>query len=218
MSWDPRNADWQQGLAASHQNIGRILADQGDLATELASYRSCTRIREKLAADDPSNGLTRRYLAIADEEVGDILLLPGDRVGALEKLRLAVARFRALATENPENLLLRGDLGSALKELGDAERLDNDFESGLSNLNEAPSIFGRQSLRRKRRVDFNSRAFCRARNDKTERSIGYFLAHLNRISGAVLLPYRLFARHWGRRRFRFGATARETEADQSRAE
>jgi hypothetical protein len=48
--------------------------------------------------------------------------------------------------------------------------------------------------------------------------LGYFLAHLNRINGAVLLPYRLFACHWGRRRFRFGATARETEADQSRAE
>jgi tetratricopeptide (TPR) repeat protein len=139
---DPKNADWQQGLAASHQNIGRILADQGDLTAALASYQSCTRIREKLAADDPSNGLTRRYLAIADEEIGDILLLKSDAIGALEKFRLAVARFRALATENPENLLLRGDLGGALKELGDAERLDNEFESGLTNLNEALSIFG----------------------------------------------------------------------------
>jgi tetratricopeptide (TPR) repeat protein len=103
---------------ASYQNIGRILADQGDLTAALANYQSCTRIRGKLAADGPSNGLTRRYLAIADEEIGDILRHKGETVGRLEKLRLAVARFRTLATKDPENLLLRGDLGGALKATG----------------------------------------------------------------------------------------------------
>jgi hypothetical protein len=54
----------QAAQRASYQNIGRILADQGDLTAALASYQSCTRIREKLAADGPvewSDSTLSRY-------------------------------------------------------------------------------------------------------------------------------------------------------------
>jgi hypothetical protein len=55
--------------------------------------------------------------------------------------------------------------------------------------------------------------------DIAERSLGYLLARLSQILGSVaLLSYRLFAHCRGRGRFSFGATTRETETDQGRAQ
>jgi tetratricopeptide (TPR) repeat protein len=52
---DPDNAGWQRDLAASHNNVGGVLQDQGQTQAALREYEAALRIAQRLVALDPTN-------------------------------------------------------------------------------------------------------------------------------------------------------------------
>ena len=62
---DPTHAGWQRDLSVSHNKIGDVLRDQGDLAGALQAYRARHAIAERLAADDPSHAGWQRDVAVS---------------------------------------------------------------------------------------------------------------------------------------------------------
>ena len=47
---DPGNAGWQRDLSVSHNKIGDVQREQGDLAAALTSYRASLAIAERLGS------------------------------------------------------------------------------------------------------------------------------------------------------------------------
>ena len=71
---DPNNAGWQRDLSVSHNKIGDVLVDQGDLSGALDSYRPSMAIRERLAKADPNNAGWQRDLSVSRSKIGDVLV------------------------------------------------------------------------------------------------------------------------------------------------
>jgi len=69
---DPGNAGWQRDLSVSHNKIGDVQREQGDLAAALTSYRASLAIRERLAKADPGNAGWQRDLSVSHERIGDV--------------------------------------------------------------------------------------------------------------------------------------------------
>jgi len=61
---DPDNAGWQRDLSVSHNKIGDVRVEQGDLSGALESYRASMAIRERLAEADPNNAGWQRDYAV----------------------------------------------------------------------------------------------------------------------------------------------------------
>jgi hypothetical protein len=69
---DPANAGWRRDLSVSHNKIGDVLRDQGDLPAALVSFQSAMRIAERLAQSDPTNATWRRDLERIGKRISDV--------------------------------------------------------------------------------------------------------------------------------------------------
>ena len=71
------------GIYGSHDSIGNVLVEQGDLAGALAAYQASLAIAERLAQADPGNARWQRDLSVSHNKVGDVLRAQGDLTAAL---------------------------------------------------------------------------------------------------------------------------------------
>ena len=71
----------------SHNKVGDVLSDQGDLAGALAAYRESLAVSRRLAEADPSNAGWQRDLSVSQQKMGDVLRDQGDLAGALAAYR-----------------------------------------------------------------------------------------------------------------------------------
>src|SRR5438309_1818528 len=83
----PENTDWQQTLVSSHERVGDVLRDQGDLAAALAEYHAELDIDQRLAEKDPDNTDRQLNLSVSHNKVGDVQHDQGDLTAALAEYR-----------------------------------------------------------------------------------------------------------------------------------
>ncbi|MBF0605765.1 MAG: tetratricopeptide repeat protein [Nitrospirae bacterium] len=100
---DPKNAQWQRDLSISHNQIGEVFQEQGNLEGALDAFRSGMETRKRLAAMDPKNADWQRDLAISNERMGTLLAEQGKKEEAVPYLRAAVAIVEAAFARFPPN-------------------------------------------------------------------------------------------------------------------
>ncbi len=98
----PAVPDYRRNLAVSHNSVGNLLEQTGELAGALAEQRRYQELMRALAAEHPEVPDYRRELAVSHNWVGDLLEKTGDVAGALTEQRRYQELMRALAAEHPE--------------------------------------------------------------------------------------------------------------------
>ena len=93
----PGNAESQRDLSVSHECIGIVLREQGDLPGALAAYRAGLAIDERLARQAPDNAYVQRDLFISYREVARLSVAAGE---------CAAARTVAAKAESQSGLLV----------------------------------------------------------------------------------------------------------------
>src|SRR5262249_36616385 len=74
-------------LADSHNQLGQVLAVQGNLASALQEYRESLSEMETAAGKDPNNDQWQQDIAKAHRSTGNVLADRGDLPGALQERR-----------------------------------------------------------------------------------------------------------------------------------
>ena len=158
-SADRGNAGWQRDLSVSHNKIGDVLVEQGNLSEALEAYQSSLAIRERLASSDRGNAGWQRDLSVSHERIGDVANANGDTERAITAFSQAIAIYESLLKRNPDDSQARlfsvvprwrlgALLGSAglphlkaayaiLKPLADADRLDTQRTSWIPQIEAA---------------------------------------------------------------------------------
>src|SRR5204863_177228 len=78
----PAVPDYRKDLAASHINLGLLLAGLVNRTGAEAAYRAALAIREKLAADFPTMPAYRQELATSQLALADLQVRAGDHAKA----------------------------------------------------------------------------------------------------------------------------------------
>jgi tetratricopeptide (TPR) repeat protein len=114
-------------LAQARQNVGLVLAAQGDPQGALMEYRAALALREQLVAEDRDNRAWQRDLSTTHIVIGETLQQRlDDPQGGLAAYRTALAIRERLAAMDPSSTQAQRDLsvghyrvGEALRGLGD---------------------------------------------------------------------------------------------------
>jgi hypothetical protein len=104
----------------SHDKIGNVLAQQGNLPAALESYRASLAIKVRLAKFDPGDALKQRALALVHGLIAILLAEQGAKTEATAAYKQGHAIIKRLVQQSPDNADLRTDLASfedALREL-----------------------------------------------------------------------------------------------------
>eukprot|EP00913_Durusdinium_trenchii_P010879 g10208.t1 len=107
---DPSATDYQDRLAASHQNIGDIFRKLGKPTESLAAYRASLRIRERLVNDNPTISRFRFGQSVTHYSIGVHYSQTGKRNEELAEYQTALRIQKALVNEEPELIEYRANL------------------------------------------------------------------------------------------------------------
>jgi tetratricopeptide (TPR) repeat protein len=107
----PAVPDYRQDLAASHHNLGVLLAGLGKRPEAEAQYLGALALYEKLAADAPAVPQYRRNLAMSHNSLGLLLSHLGKLAEAKAQFRRALALQEKLAADFPAVPQYQIDLG-----------------------------------------------------------------------------------------------------------
>ncbi len=118
----PNATYFQQGVAMSHHNIGRLLSAAGDPSGALSKYGQALAIRQKLADANPSVTEFQKDVAWSLHDIGWALSKKGDLSGAQAAYGRALAIRQKLADANPEVRVIRRDLVACRNNLSDLLR------------------------------------------------------------------------------------------------
>jgi tetratricopeptide (TPR) repeat protein len=141
----------ERDLSVSHEKIGDVQVEPGDLAAALRSYQASLAIRDRLARADPGNAGWQRDLSVSHEKIGDVQRARGETSQAIAAFERALNICREAQRRNPDDVQARlfsvvplwrlgrlkgkegrTDLEAALailKPLAAADRLDHDRRS-----------------------------------------------------------------------------------------
>ncbi len=126
---DPANTESQRDLSISHNKLGDIAQDTGDLTVALAHYQASLDIRQKLAAAEPANTQSQRDLSVSYERLGDIARAAGDLTSARVHYQASLDIRQKLAAAEPANTGWQRDLSISHEKLGDIARAAGDLTS-----------------------------------------------------------------------------------------
>ena len=118
----PNATYFQQGLAISHHNIGRLLSAAGDPSGALSKYGQALAIRQKLADANPSVTEFQKDVAWSLHDIGWLLSKKGDLSGGQAAYGQVLAIRQKLADANPEVRVIRRDLVACRNDLSDLLR------------------------------------------------------------------------------------------------
>ncbi len=123
---DPRDPRWLTDVAISHDEIGKLLLDDGDPAAALVEFHAARAAIARAVAIDPSNADSLDTEATVTEKVGMALLAQGDLAGAAAEFAAGAAAWDRLSARDPSNLgrlrartLLANKLGDVRLKAGD---------------------------------------------------------------------------------------------------
>ncbi|HTQ14144.1 MAG TPA: tetratricopeptide repeat protein, partial [Rhizomicrobium sp.] len=111
-------ADPRDGSVALDE-LGDVLAAQGNLPEALKAFRDSLAIREKLAQSDPGNAGWQRDLSVSWNKIGDVLVAQGNLPEALRAFRDSLAIAEKLAQSDPGNAGWQRDLSVSWNKIGD---------------------------------------------------------------------------------------------------
>jgi tetratricopeptide (TPR) repeat protein len=114
----PSVVAYRQDLAASHNNLGKLLRDLGKRGEAEAAFRAALKVQEQLAADVPSDPEYRQELAGSHNNLGVLLKELGKLEPAEAAHRAALKIQEQLAADFPSVLAYRQDLASSHDNLG----------------------------------------------------------------------------------------------------
>lgn len=138
---DPDNSDWHQRLGISHDRIGSVLQEQGNLSAALDEFSTSLSILRQLAKRDPDNTQWQRDLGASHKHVGEILFEQEDEDGiALDEFRTALSIFEQLAKRDPNNTQWQRELAVSHDNVGSFLQLNGDYVGALSEYRKSYSI------------------------------------------------------------------------------
>ena len=124
---DEHTADARAKQVLAHENLGRVLAGQGELAGALVEYRDALRLADELAAEAPGDAEHAHQQSVAHRLVGDALEHGGDTTSALAEQQAALAIAERVFVMNPANAQAIDDqiesrlaLGGLLEQRGES--------------------------------------------------------------------------------------------------
>ncbi len=183
----PAVPEYRQHLAASHLNLGLLLAYLGKQAEAEAEYRKALAIYEKLAADFPAVPAYRQELAASYLNLGLLLVGLGKRAEAEAEYRQALAIQERLAADFPtvpeyRQHLATGhnNLGILLADLGKRAEAEAEYRKALA-------------IQKKLAIDFPAMPAYRLDLGGSHSSLGFLLAGLGKRAEADVEDRRALA-------------------------
>jgi tetratricopeptide (TPR) repeat protein len=125
------NDTFRRGLSVTYEEIGDVLAQQGNLPEALKSYRDSLAIRAAMVEDTPANTGWQRDLSLAHERTGDVLVALGNLPEALKSYREGLAIRERLAKAEPADAVWQRDLSVADNKIGDVLAAEGDLPAAL---------------------------------------------------------------------------------------
>ena len=150
----------------SHNRIGDVLRDQGNLPGALESYRASLAIAERLAKADPGNADWQRDLSVSHNGIGDVLRAQGNLPGALESYRASLAIRERLAKADPGNADWQRDLSVSHDRIGDVLRAQGNLPGALESYRASLAISRASGEGRPRQCRLAARPLGVARQDR----------------------------------------------------
>jgi len=114
----PAVPEYRQELAASHYNLGLLLADQNQPEQAAQQHRKVLAIQQKLADEFPAVPVYRQELASSHNNLGVLLAGQNQKEQAAEQYRKALAIRHKLADDFPAVHAYRHDLAHSHNSLG----------------------------------------------------------------------------------------------------
>ncbi|HRJ69835.1 MAG TPA: tetratricopeptide repeat protein, partial [Beijerinckiaceae bacterium] len=127
-----RRSGDERDLSISHDRIGDVRVEQGDLTGALTAYAASHAIAERLAAADRSNTLWQRDLSISHDRIGDVRRAQGDLAGALTAYEASLAIRQRLAAADRSNTEWQRDLSVSHNRIGDVRMAQGDLAGALT--------------------------------------------------------------------------------------
>jgi eukaryotic-like serine/threonine-protein kinase len=176
----PAVSDYRRELAASHNNLGLLLAGLGKRAEAGEQYRQALAIFEKLATDFPTMPGYRQDLAGSHINLAGLRSDLGKRTEAEEQYRRALAILEKLAADFPtvpdyrrELAHIHDNLGQLLADQGKATEAEEQFRQALT-------------IQEKLAADFPAVPDYRWAQARHHNNLGAHLANLGRRTEAEL--------------------------------
>jgi len=118
-------------LVDCHNNIGKILSNQGEYHGAEASFTHAKDIVEHMTEDDTGDIDQQLYIYLNCSHLGDVYKAHGKTVDALKIYRQGLAICENLADMQPDNSRFQWGIGSLCNRIGDLKFADNDMEEAL---------------------------------------------------------------------------------------
>ena len=115
---EPRNHSHQRDLSISHNNLGDLALQAGDVTTAMTHYQAALAIGQRLAELDPTNPSRQRDIGISHAKLGDLSLRVGDSAAVTAHYQAALSISQRLAEEHPADATARRDLSIGYNRLG----------------------------------------------------------------------------------------------------
>ena len=139
----PTSINAQRDISVSHDKIGDVLREAGELDAALASYGDGRKIIEKLVERDPVDTQLRRDLAVSSAKIGNVLREQGNLDAALAAYRDSLATISALAASDPANTDWQRDLSVSLEKVADVLHKQGDLDGALDGYEKSLPIMQR---------------------------------------------------------------------------
>jgi len=107
-AWPRRK--WQRDLSISHEKIGDVLRDQGNLTSALVEFRAAFAIYQRLAEKDPDNAVWQRDILVSYLNIGFVAYRRNEFSAALdayeraEKIAMHVKEINPTAASSTNDL------------------------------------------------------------------------------------------------------------------
>jgi tetratricopeptide (TPR) repeat protein/tRNA A-37 threonylcarbamoyl transferase component Bud32 len=131
---DPKDAQTQAVIQATHMTLGEILEKQSDHAGAIAEYRASIDVGERMAARDATNVGLRSNVAFCRTELADAEHALGQDDDALKQLRTALAVQVELSANDPTQLDRVHDIELSHRALAKIELAHGDRATAMRDL------------------------------------------------------------------------------------
>ena len=187
---------FQQDLAASHNNIAVLLSATGDPTGALAAYGRALPIQQKLAEANPSVTRFQEVLAILHYNTGVLLFATGDPAGARASYERRITMFQELADANPKVTELQQYLALTLNDIGLVLAATGDPSGAVASHSRALTIRQKLAVANPKSPDYrNDVASCHSNTADVLRRLGLNAKSREGYEQAIALRERLVQEH-----------------------
>jgi tetratricopeptide (TPR) repeat protein len=154
MATDPHNGSRHRDFARVQEQLGDLMADQGDMTSALEHYRKSLGVRSFMAKQDPAGMEQGEDLLRHHTKMGKILIARNDIEEALQSYRAAHGIAVRRARETPDDIELQFSLAASHERLAGLHTRLNDPAAAMSALEQALPVFEKLAETRPTEVRF----------------------------------------------------------------